>query len=105
MLVNLPFVAAWLMFRYATSPGMLYTALVLTGMGGGLLEAPVLTYVAEITQPHLRGFLSATSSMCVILGVTSQLLGKHTSSVKSLLNWDIQRRKHVKITSKKISKI
>lgn len=29
----------------------------------------VLTYVAEITQPHLRGMLSATASMCVILGV------------------------------------
>ncbi|PSN58491.1 hypothetical protein C0J52_00811 [Blattella germanica] len=34
----------------------------------------VLTYVAEITQPHLRGMLSATSSMCVILGVFIQFL-------------------------------
>lgn len=34
----------------------------------------VLTYVAEITQPHLRGMLSATSSMCVILGILIQFL-------------------------------
>lgn len=34
----------------------------------------VLTYVAEITQPHLRGMLSSTSSMAVIMGVFSQFL-------------------------------
>ncbi|XP_067006167.2 facilitated trehalose transporter Tret1 [Anabrus simplex] len=70
--INLPFVAAWLMFHYAESLALLYCALALTGFSGGLLEAPVLTYVAEITQPHLRGMLSATSSMCVILGVFIQ---------------------------------
>ncbi|XP_063242433.1 facilitated trehalose transporter Tret1-like [Bacillus rossius redtenbacheri] len=74
MLVNIPFLIAWLMFHYASSVAMLYTSLVLTGLGGGLLEAPVLTYVAEITQPHLRGMLSATSSMCVILGVFIQFI-------------------------------
>nr|CAD7202134.1 unnamed protein product [Timema douglasi] len=74
MLVNIPFIAAWIMYYYASSVGMLYTSLALTGFGGGLLEAPVLTYVAEITQPHLRGMLSATSSMCVILGVFIQFI-------------------------------
>jgi MFS family permease len=29
----------------------------------------VLTYVAEITTPTVRGMLSATGSLCVILGV------------------------------------
>lgn len=41
----------------------------------------VLTYVAEITQPHLRGSLSATSSMCVILGVFTQFV------FGTLMNW------------------
>nr|CAD7605976.1 unnamed protein product [Timema genevievae] len=41
MLVNIPFIAAWIMFHYASSVGMLYTSLALTGFGGGLLEAPV----------------------------------------------------------------
>jgi len=74
MLANIPFVMAWLVFRYANNPAMLFTALAMTGMTGGLLEAPVMTYVAEVTQPHLRGMLSATSTMAVILGVFTQML-------------------------------
>ncbi|XP_022832868.1 facilitated trehalose transporter Tret1-like isoform X1 [Spodoptera litura] len=73
-MVNVPFCIAWLMFHFATSTGHLYGALFITGLSGGLLEAPVLTYVAEITQPHLRGALTATSSLCIILGVFTQFL-------------------------------
>ncbi|XP_038216920.1 facilitated trehalose transporter Tret1-like [Zerene cesonia] len=73
-LVNLPFFIAWLIFHFSKTTSHLYTALILTGLAGGLLEAPVLTYVAEITQPHLRGALSATSSMCIIIGVFTQFL-------------------------------
>ncbi|XP_023940872.1 facilitated trehalose transporter Tret1 [Bicyclus anynana] len=73
-MVNVPFFIAWLMFHYSTNIGHLYGALFLTGLAGGLLEAPVLTYVAEITQPHLRGALTATSSMCIIIGVFTQFL-------------------------------
>ncbi|XP_012549079.2 facilitated trehalose transporter Tret1-like isoform X1 [Bombyx mori] len=72
--VNLPFFIAWLLFHFSTSTGHLYAALFLTGLAGGLLEAPVLTYVAEITQPHLRGALTATSSMCILIGVFTQFL-------------------------------
>ncbi|XP_052752499.1 facilitated trehalose transporter Tret1-like isoform X2 [Galleria mellonella] len=72
--VNIPFFVAWLLFHYASSTAYLYGALVLTGLAGGVLEAPVLTYVAEITQPHLRGALTATSSLCIILGVFTQFL-------------------------------
>lgn len=39
-----------------------------------MLEAPVLTYVAEIAQPNIRGMLSATGSTCIILGIFSQFL-------------------------------
>ncbi|XP_039763603.1 facilitated trehalose transporter Tret1-like isoform X1 [Pararge aegeria] len=73
-MVNVPFFIAWLLFHYSTNVGHLYGALFLTGLSGGLLEAPVLTYVAEITQPHLRGALTATSSMCIIIGVFTQFL-------------------------------
>lgn len=37
------------------------------------MEAPVLTYVAEVTQPKFRGMLAATGSTCVILGVFTQV--------------------------------
>ncbi|KAM3968424.1 LOW QUALITY PROTEIN: facilitated trehalose transporter Tret1 [Aphomia sociella] len=73
-LVNLPFFVAWLLFHFATTTKYLYGALALTGLAGGILEAPVLTYVAEITLPHLRGALTATSSLCIILGVFTQFL-------------------------------
>ncbi|XP_014205686.1 facilitated trehalose transporter Tret1-like [Copidosoma floridanum] len=81
MLSTIPFVIAWLIFYYAKSANMLFLAQALTGMTGGLLEAPVLTYVAEVTQPHLRGMLSATSTMAVICGVFTQML------TGSLVDW------------------
>lgn len=74
MLANGPFIGAWILYHYAYNSSMLLCALAMTGLTGGLLEAPVLTYVAEITQPHLRGMLSATSSMSVITGVFLQML-------------------------------
>ncbi|KAJ8666957.1 hypothetical protein QAD02_008619, partial [Eretmocerus hayati] len=76
MLTTIPFVFAWLMFYNASSINMLFLAMGVTGFTGGLLEAPVLTYVAEVTQPHLRGLLSATSTMAVICGTFSQVLAR-----------------------------
>lgn len=40
-LVNLPFMAAWMLFHYANQPWHVFLALALTGVSGGLLEAPV----------------------------------------------------------------
>ncbi|XP_011175856.1 facilitated trehalose transporter Tret1 [Solenopsis invicta] len=81
MLANIPFVIAWLIFHYASNPTMLLASLAMTGLTGGLLEGPVITYVAEVTQPYLRGMLSATSSMAVILGIFTQMLSG------SLVDW------------------
>jgi hypothetical protein len=39
--VNIPLIVAWVMFHYANNVGMLYASLVLAGLSGGLLEAPV----------------------------------------------------------------
>ncbi|CAL7942106.1 unnamed protein product [Xylocopa violacea] len=74
MLTTIPFTLAWATFYYSWTVEMLFLALAMTGLTGGLLEAPVMTYVAEVTQPHLRGMLSATSSMSVILGIFTQML-------------------------------
>ncbi|CAO1376839.1 unnamed protein product [Diamesa hyperborea] len=73
-IVNIPIFASWLLFHYATSITHLYIALCLAGAAGGMMEAPVLTYVAEITTPSLRGLLSATGSTCIILGIFSQFV-------------------------------
>ncbi|EDV93542.1 facilitated trehalose transporter Tret1 isoform X2 [Drosophila grimshawi] len=79
--VNLPILAAWLLFHFATSTDHLYAALCLAGLGGGLMEAPVLTYVAEITEPKYRGILSALGTTCVITGVFVQFI------LGSLMDW------------------
>lgn len=68
-IVNLPIIASWLLFHFATSTEHLYAALCLCGLSGGLMEAPVLTFVAEICEPKYRGILSALGSACVISGV------------------------------------
>ncbi|XP_037947939.1 facilitated trehalose transporter Tret1 isoform X2 [Teleopsis dalmanni] len=73
-IVNLPILASWLLFHFATRTEHLYAALCLSGLGGGLMEAAVLTYVAEITEPKYRGILSALGSTCVILGVFIQFI-------------------------------
>ncbi|XP_053969703.1 facilitated trehalose transporter Tret1 isoform X2 [Anastrepha ludens] len=80
-LVNLPILASWLLFHFSTRTEHLYAALCLSGLGGGLMEAPVLTYVAEITEPKFRGILSALGSTCVITGVFIQFI------MGSLLDW------------------
>ncbi|CAB3379007.1 Hypothetical predicted protein [Cloeon dipterum] len=74
MLVNLPILIAWIMLRYTQSIPLLYFSLALTGFTGGLLEAPVLTYVAEITTPEMRGMLASTSSMSIIAGTFIQFV-------------------------------
>ncbi|KAL3282157.1 hypothetical protein HHI36_005352 [Cryptolaemus montrouzieri] len=73
-LINIPFMASWLLFYFSTKIWHVFAALALSGLAGGLMEAPVLTYVAEVTQPHLRGVLSSTSSMSVISGSMIQFI-------------------------------
>ncbi|XP_065076112.1 uncharacterized protein LOC135699735 [Ochlerotatus camptorhynchus] len=80
-IVNIPMFIAWILFHLAEDVHFLYCGLALAGFSGGLSEAPVLTYVAEITQPRFRGMLAATGSTCVILGVLIQFL------MGSFLRW------------------
>lgn len=86
-----------MLFYFSTNVGYLYAGLCLSGLSGGLMEAPVnesenitfqafihkqnlfqvLTYVAEVTQPQFRGMLAATGTTCVITGIfVTFVLGK-----------------------------
>ncbi|XP_058447288.1 uncharacterized protein LOC131427791 [Malaya genurostris] len=80
-IVNIPMLIAWLLFHFAEDVHFLYCGLALAGFSGGLSEAPVLTYVSEITQPRYRGMLAATGSTCVIIGVLIEFL------MGSFLRW------------------
>ncbi|XP_063707647.1 uncharacterized protein LOC134836358 [Culicoides brevitarsis] len=73
-IITFPIFVSWMLFYFAQSVWYLYAALILSGFSGGLMEAPVLTYVAEVTQPAIRGSLSGTGTLCIIIGVTLQFL-------------------------------
>ncbi|XP_001601078.1 facilitated trehalose transporter Tret1 [Nasonia vitripennis] len=74
VLLTMPYIVSWLILHYSTNSWMLFTALTLTGLSGGLSEAPIQTYVAEISEPALRGSLSATVSMSIMIGIFLQFL-------------------------------
>lgn len=69
LLVNVPHIVAWSMFYYASSLTEMFVAGVLLGLGIGLMESPILTYVGEISHPSIRGILLAFSHVTVILGM------------------------------------
>jgi len=61
ILVNVPFLAGWLLVCTAYSFEQLVAAQVLLGVTIGLCEAPLNTYYGEISQPELRGILAGTA--------------------------------------------
>ncbi|KAB0797317.1 hypothetical protein PPYR_08311 [Photinus pyralis] len=67
--VTVPLLVAWLIFKFADQMWHIYFALALYGLSSGLIEAPVLSYVAEVTQPRVRGMLSATGTLSSVCGV------------------------------------
>lgn len=69
MLVNLPHIIAWSMLSVAQSAEEVFVAAVLLGLGVGFMEAPIITYVGEITQPGIRGILIACAGVSVMLGI------------------------------------
>lgn len=48
LLVNIPHLIAWLMMYNSTTLWEIFVANILLGLGVGLMEAPILTYVGEI---------------------------------------------------------
>ncbi|XP_059619775.1 facilitated trehalose transporter Tret1-like [Phlebotomus argentipes] len=69
ILVNIPHIIAWIMLYYASSLAELYTAAILLGLGVGFMEAPIITYVGEISEPSIRGILTSCAGVSVMLGI------------------------------------
>ncbi|PNF29285.1 hypothetical protein B7P43_G08957 [Cryptotermes secundus] len=59
ILVNIPFLAGWLLYCFSTSITTLFTANIILGMGIGFMEAPIMTYLGETCQPHLRALITS----------------------------------------------
>lgn len=74
ILVNVPHIAAWLLMYRATTTTEVYVAGVLFGLGIGLMEASVITYVGEISHQSLRGTLLAMSTLTGMLGISGMYL-------------------------------
>ncbi|XP_077289240.1 facilitated trehalose transporter Tret1-like [Arctopsyche grandis] len=74
LIVNIPHVVAWLMLYFAQDVTTLFFGNVLIGLGIGFMEAPVVTYVGEISHPSVRGMLTAYCQIYVHLGFFLALL-------------------------------
>ncbi|KAF5289440.1 hypothetical protein FQR65_LT11813 [Abscondita terminalis] len=74
---------SWLIFYFANKIWHIYIALCLLGITCSIVESPILSYKAEISQPHLRGMLSATSTLSVIIGVLLEFI------LGTIFNWRI----------------
>lgn len=48
LLVNVPHIGAWLLIHFATSVRDVYAAAIILGLGIGVMETPVVTYIGEI---------------------------------------------------------
>lgn len=83
ILTEFPMVAGWAMISMATSAEMIYIGRLLTGLGSGMVGAPSRVYTSEVTQPHLRGMLTALSSVGLSFGVLFQYV------MGSFLTWQM----------------
>lgn len=68
LVVNVPHIIGWAMLYYAQTNTVLFVAGVLMGLGVGLMESPIMTYVGEISHPSIRGPLLAFSNLAVMFG-------------------------------------
>lgn len=68
MLVSVAHLAGWCLMCSAQSANTLYGASLVMGVGIGFLEAPMLAYVGEISEPELRGTLATFANAHVVIG-------------------------------------
>ena len=59
IIVNAPFLVGWILYSVSRSLTMLYVTNVILGIGIGFMEAPIMTYIAESSQPDLRAILTS----------------------------------------------
>lgn len=74
IMTEIPLVLGWLLIAFASNVEMIYGGRLLVGFGSGMVGAPARVYTGEVTQPHLRGMLSALASVGVSSGVLIEYL-------------------------------
>lgn len=68
ILVNIPHIIAWTMLYFTSSVEEIYIAATFLGLGVGFMEAPIITYVGEISQASIRGILTSCAGIAAMLG-------------------------------------
>ncbi|XP_069704012.1 facilitated trehalose transporter Tret1-like [Periplaneta americana] len=69
IITEIPLILGWILISTSSAVEMIYVGRLLVGLGSGMVGAPARVYTGEVTQPHLRGMLSALASVGVSLGV------------------------------------
>ncbi|KAK3932868.1 Facilitated trehalose transporter Tret1 [Frankliniella fusca] len=86
LLTEIPLLLGWVLIATAAPVSglyQIYAGRLLVGLGSGMVGAPARVYTGEVTQPHLRGTLSALASVGVSLGVLLEY------SVGSCVPWRV----------------
>ncbi|XP_050533259.1 facilitated trehalose transporter Tret1-like isoform X2 [Daktulosphaira vitifoliae] len=69
ILANVPSILGWILLYYTNSITMLYVSTISMGMSIGFSEAPIISYVGEVTEPRLRGSMASIASMSSMIGM------------------------------------
>ncbi|KAL4143636.1 hypothetical protein QTP88_005948 [Uroleucon formosanum] len=69
VVANFPSIFGWIMLYYTHSVTLLYASTVLMGLSIGFSEAPILSYVGEITEPRLRGTIASLATTATMIGM------------------------------------
>lgn len=69
MLASTCSLISWVIISFATNVWMLYFARLLTGLAGDVAFVSAPMYIAEIADPSIRGFLSATIYIMMLFGI------------------------------------
>ncbi|XP_028041478.1 facilitated trehalose transporter Tret1-like [Bombyx mandarina] len=68
-LVNIPHLIAWILMYFAWNVPILFIANTLLGIGTGIMEAPINSYVGEISEPTMRGALCTVTQIFTSIGI------------------------------------
>lgn len=66
---NIPSIFGWILLYFTHSVALLYASTIMMGLSVGFSEAPILSYVGEITEPRLRGSMASLACMSSMFGV------------------------------------
>ncbi|CAH2261871.1 facilitated trehalose transporter Tret1-like [Pararge aegeria] len=66
---NIPVIVAWLLMYFSWNIPSLFAGSALLGISLGIMEAPINSYVGEISDPSIRGALCTVTQFFVSVGI------------------------------------